>query len=201
MSKETVAYFFPVIAAFIGWATNYIAVKMLFHPRKEVNLFFMSIQGVFPKRQKKLAEELGKIVADELFSMADVKSHMASENMEQLVREIAEPKIDTFMKEKIVAALPMAAMFINGPLGETIKQQIIDEVTLVAQEFKIKFLEKMEADIDVKKVVYEKVANFSSDKLEEILFAIMKKEFRFIEFVGGVLGFFIGLVQMLLIIY
>lgn len=196
-----IIYLFPIIACFIGWATNYIAVKMLFHPREPMNFLFFTIQGVFPKRQKKLAEELGKIVAEELFSMSDVREHMNSENMTELIREIAEPKIESFIHEKLIAAVPMAAMFVNGPLGETIKKQIMDEIASVADEFKGKFLDKMESEIDIKKVVYEKVTHFSSDKLEEILFAIMKKEFRFIEFIGGVLGFLIGLVQTLLVIY
>ena len=45
-------------------------------------------------------------------------------------------------------------------------------------------------------MVREKVSSFSSDKLEEILFAIMKREFRFVELVGAVLGFLIGSVQL-----
>ena len=48
----------PLIAAVIGWATNYIAVRMLFHPREEKRIFGLRIQGVFPKRQKALAEKL-----------------------------------------------------------------------------------------------------------------------------------------------
>ena len=53
-------------------------------------------------------------------------------------------------------------------------------------------------DLDIEKIVIEKVNNFSSDKLEQILFSIMKKEFRFIEIIGAVLGFVIGLLQILL---
>ena len=45
-------------------------------------------------------------------------------------------------------------------------------------------------------MVTDKVSNFSSDKLEEILQSVMKKEFKFIEIIGGVLGFVIGLIQM-----
>ena len=50
--------------------------------------------------------------------------------------------------------------------------------------------------MDVETVVREKVEAFSSDKLEEMLLSIMKREFRFIEVVGAVLGFVIGLVQL-----
>jgi uncharacterized membrane protein YheB (UPF0754 family) len=47
-------------------------------------------------------------------------------------------------------------------------------------------------------MVREKVANFSSDKLEDILQGVMKREFRFVEAIGGVFGFLIGVAQMLL---
>ena len=58
------------------------------------------------------------------------------------------------------------------------------------------FLSHLEINMDVETVGREKVEAFSSDKLEEMLLGIMKKEFRFIEWVGAVLGFVIGLVQL-----
>ena len=44
-------------------------------------------------------------------------------------------------------------------------------------------------------MVQERV-NASSEKLETLLNELMKKEFRFIELVGAVLGFLIGCVQL-----
>jgi uncharacterized membrane protein YheB (UPF0754 family) len=52
--------------------------------------------------------------------------------------------------------------------------------------------------LDVREVVRDKVLAVSSDKLEQLLFELMKKEFRFIEWVGAVLGFTIGCIQVLL---
>ena len=45
-------------------------------------------------------------------------------------------------------------------------------------------------------MVTEKVSGFSSDKLEQILGAVMKKEFWFLEIVAAILGLIIGLIQM-----
>jgi uncharacterized membrane protein YheB (UPF0754 family) len=58
--------------------------------------------------------------------------------------------------------------------------------------------DKLEKSLDVKELVREKVEAFSSDKLEEILFSIMRKEFRFIEIIGAILGFLIGCTQIAL---
>jgi uncharacterized membrane protein YheB (UPF0754 family) len=56
----------------------------------------------------------------------------------------------------------------------------------------------MKQDLNVEKMVVDKVSNFSSDKLEEILNAIMSKEFRFVEIIGAVLGFMVGCIQILI---
>ena len=58
------------------------------------------------------------------------------------------------------------------------------------------FVSHLEKNMDVEAVVREKVVAVSSDKLEEMLLGILKREFRFIEGVGAVLGFLIGLAQL-----
>ena len=63
------------------------------------------------------------------------------------------------------------------------------------------YANKLKNEVDVEAIVYEKVLNFSSDKLEEILYSIMKKEFKFIELLGGVLGFLIGIIQLCIVVF
>ena len=55
--------------------------------------------------------------------------------------------------------------------------------------------------LNIEEMVREKVVQFSSDKLEAVLFEIMRKEFKFIEIVGGILGFVIGVVQVMIVYF
>lgn len=192
-------YILPFISALIGWFTNYLAIKMLFHPRKEMNFVLFKLQGIFPKRQKKLAEQVGQIVESELFSIHDIIGKINKrENLED-VFVIIEARIDQYLHERLFKSMPMLKMFINDELIEKIKKSMVAEFEKMLPEVIEKFSLKLEQEVNVKEMVYEKIAAFSSDKLEEILFSIMSKEFKFIEIVGGVLGFIIGLVQLGLI--
>lgn len=192
-------YSLPIIAAFTGWLTNFIAVKMLFHPKEKVKVLFFSIQGIFPKRKQKLAEKLGKVVSNELFSINDIKEQLNSpENMEK-TGEIIEERIDVFLNEKIAQEMPMLGMFLNNGIKTQIKNTLTTEFKSAIPDIIGKYSERIEQAVNVEKIVYEKVANFSSDKLEEMLYSIMKKEFRFIEILGGILGFFIGIIQVLIV--
>ena len=65
----------PAIGALIGYCTNYIAVKMLFHPYKEVKLFGMTLPftpGVIPKNKPRLAKAISRAVADVLLTKQDI---------------------------------------------------------------------------------------------------------------------------------
>lgn len=186
----------PLIAAVIGWGTNYLAVRMLFHPRVEKRILGLRIQGVFPKRQKVLAEKLGQLVARELFSMQDVRKHLQGEEFIAHVTEAIEAKVDEFLQEKLAETIPMASMFLGSGMVDTIKHSLVESLAKAVPELGDMFVTHLEKNMDVETVVREKVEAFSSDKLEEMLLSIMKREFRFIEVVGAVLGFVIGLVQL-----
>ena len=60
------------------------------------------------------------------------------------------------------------------------------------------YMKTLESKLDLEKMVTQKVSGFSSDKMEDILNQIMSKEFKFVEIIGGVLGFLIGILQVLL---
>lgn len=192
-------YTLPFIAALTGWITNYIAVKMLFHPRKPVKILFFKIQGIFPKRQKKLAEKLGKVVASELISLDDIKDKLNTPEQTQQVTAILESRIDYFLTEKVKESFPMLAMFLNEDLRNKIKTLLSEEISGALPQVIDSTTTRLEKSFDVETIVKQKVEAFSTDKFEEILLSIMKKEFKFIELLGGVLGFIIGLIQILLL--
>lgn len=194
-----VIYILPLIAALTGWVTNFLAIKMLFHPRKEIKLGFITIQGIFPKRKNMLAEKLGKIVSSELFSFQDIKDRFTHTSTALEINKVLDEKLEDFLEVKLREMLPMVSLFIKSEKKQRIKNTLHEEFQNILPEILNKYAEKIEQDIDVEKIVIKKVEAFSSDKLESILFSIMRKEFKFIEILGGVLGFLIGLIQVLLL--
>ena len=61
----------PLIGAVIGYVTNWIAVKMLFRPRKEIRVFGKRLPftpGVIPRGQGRLASSSWKCCGDTAFN-------------------------------------------------------------------------------------------------------------------------------------
>ncbi len=189
-------YLIPFISAFIGWFTNWVAIKMLFHPRTPKRFLGITIQGIFPKRQQQFATKLGTVVANELLHFDELAERIKDPVNLQDLAPFIEKHIDDFLQVKLKEKLPVISMFVGEGTLQKIKEGLMEEIEVLLPQIVTKFTDRLGTHIDVEKMVTEKVANFSSDKLELILQSIMKKEFRFVEILGGVLGFIIGLLQV-----
>jgi uncharacterized membrane protein YheB (UPF0754 family) len=188
----------PVISAFIGWFTNWIAIKMLFHPREPKKILGITFHGIFPKRQKIFAEKLGQLVSRELLSFGDIESKITSpENLKKIMPMI-ETHIDNFLRFKLADEMPFISMFIGDKTINSLKTVFMKELETLFPQVMKGYMTNLQQELDLEKIVTEKVAGFSSDKLESILQQIMSKEFRFVEIIGAVLGFIIGLFEVVI---
>ncbi len=189
-------YLIPVISAFIGYFTNWIAIKMLFHPKEPINILGLKVQGIFPKRQQQFAQKLGVLVANELLHFDEIAERLKDPKQLESLTPTIEAHINTFLEVRLKEKIPVISMFVTGKTLDKIKEGMMDEINALLPQIIGEYTEGLQEKIDIEQMVTEKVAGFSSDKLEEILFAIMKKEFRFVEILGGVVGFLIGLLQV-----
>jgi len=187
-----------VLSTFTGWVTTWIAVKMLFHPRKPIKFPGFTLQGIFPKNQRLIAEKLGQVVGKELLSFDEIEQKVTNpENLQKLKPEI-EAHIDGFLNNRLKEVFPMLAMFIGEKTISQLKEAFLMELENLFPILMKTYMTKLQHDLDLEKIVTEKVAAFSSEKLEDILLQITKKEFKFLEFIGGFFGLLIGIVQVLL---
>jgi uncharacterized membrane protein YheB (UPF0754 family) len=85
---------------------------------------------------------------------------------------------------------------VTSRLSATFMEELQKEIPAVMDSL----LEKVEAKIDFREIIQKKIEQFDPSKLESIVYAIASKELKAIEILGGVLGFIVGLVQLLLII-
>ena len=169
---------------------------MLFHPREPKKILGLTIQGIFPKRQQQFAEKLGKLVSEELLSFKDIAHKITDPgNLDQLLPHVEE-HIENFLKVKLKESMPMISMFIGEKTVTQLKGVFLEELRILFPTLMERYMGHLQEQLDLEKIVVDKVSSFSSDKLESILQHIMAREFRFVEILGGVLGFLIGLVQV-----
>ena len=188
----------PIISAFIGWFTNWIAIKMLFHPKEPKRILGLTFHGIFPKRQKIFAEKLGKMISVEFLSFEDIEEKIANpKNLEKLMPLIGA-HVDNFLKNKLSDEMPFLSLFIGDKTIKSLKKTFMQELEILFPRLMKSYAGHLQEELDLEKIVTEKVSAFSTDKLEDILYQIMSKEFRFVEILGGIIGFIIGIIQVMI---
>ncbi len=191
-------YTIPFISAFIHWLTIWMALKLLFHPRRPRKILGFTLHGVFPKRQPQIADSLGRIVGQELLSFDDIEHTITNPANVRRILPLAEQHIDNFLRHKLKESMPMIAMFIGDKTINQLKTVFMQELEDLFPVIMKNYVMHLKQDLDLERIVVEKIANFSSDRLETMLNQILTKEFRFVEVIGAALGFLIGLLQILI---
>ena len=186
----------PLIAALIGWFTNYVAVKMLFRPYKKIKFGPLEIQGIFPKRQQIMAEKIGKLVSEEFLSINDIKETITPQGDLSMINKKIEIRIDEYLSTTFPANYPFMSFFVRTNTKSKLKTDFLFQVDQLAPQIVEQYISDMEGKLNVANIVQERISLLSPVDLEKLLLKILSKEFRFIELVGAVLGFIMGLIQV-----
>ncbi len=186
------------IGAGIGWVTNYVAIKMLFRPYKEINLGLFKIQGLLPKRKHEIGESIAEIIQTELVSLKDIVNSMDKNKLEEKMSEAIDKILEEKLEREITRNFPMIAMFLSRDILEKIKEIIKNSILENKETIIEMFSNYLEENVDFKGIIVRNVDAFSLEKLEEVTYSLAAKEFKHIEVIGAILGAIIGFVQFII---
>ncbi len=192
------------IGGFIGYITNLIAVKALFHPRRPVKLLFIQYQGLMPKRHQELADNVGKLVEGELINIDEILDKIEPNDLDPFIKKVSSQirlNIEEDLKSWLTNALdkiPLVKISINTIMQTTmdkaemelygvIKKQVPSILDAAGKEIK--------ENLSVKDIVTEKIAEMDIIKVEELFDRIARKEMQAIVWLGGILGMVVGALQ------
>jgi uncharacterized membrane protein YheB (UPF0754 family) len=179
----------PLVGGLIGWMTNLLAVRMLFHPRKPV----CRLQGLLPRRQAELAASVGEVVGNELVPVDELLRGLDDVDLTPHLSELLDEAINSKLED--VKRLPLIGGLVTperiAQIRDAVLKQLKDKQPILMKRFK----EVVKDKINIGQIAEEKLAAFDLDRLERIVNRVASKEFRAIELWGAVLGLIIGLVQ------
>lgn len=186
------------IGAGIGWVTNYVAIKMLFRPYKEINLGLFKIQGLLPKRKHEIGESIAEVIQTELVSLQEILKSLDGEKLEKEMSAVIDRILEEKLQSEITRNFPMLAMFLSSDMLEKIKGIIKNSILENKDNIVEMFSNYLKENVDFKGIIVKNVDAFSLEKLEEVTYTLAAREFKHIEVIGAILGAIIGFVQFII---
>ena len=201
--KHLILQFLMMVAVgtLIGWFTNYLAIKLLFRPYKEMNFFFFKIQGLIPKRRDEISENIADVVEKELISVDDIENKLKEVEFDDgMIEKVLDKLVEEKLKKSILEKNPLLKMIINDSMVDKIKKYFKNMILENKDEILSEMIKIGKEKIDFKEIILEKMKNFSLEEIEKIILSISKNELKHIEIIGGGLGGLIAIFQFLFMV-
>ncbi len=100
----------PLIGALIGYLTNKVAIKMLFRPLKPWYIFGKRLPltpGIIPAKRHELAENIGKMVGDQLLTPQDVGQALSTEAFQEHLHRLVDRRVQEILSKDLGTVLDL----------------------------------------------------------------------------------------------
>lgn len=189
----------PLGGVFVGWATNWLALKMIFNPKKEISVLGMRFQGLFIKRQKEVSTEYAKIITNKVLTVERMFDRIfrgnASDRLINLLHDHVKDAIDT----QAGLSRPIYQIFAGKAKYTELKNLAADRfVEELPRSIQSTFDYAHEA-LDLETTMREKMISLSPVEFEGVLRPAFQEDEWILITVGAVLGGLAGVSQLLML--
>jgi len=164
-------------------------------------IFGLRVQGILPKKQSIIADQAGKIVAEQFFSLKTIEEKIADPSILQKIMPSIEDHIDDFLRNKLKKEMPFIGMFVGDKTISSLKKVFITELETLFPNIMKNYASNLITDLNIEQLVSEKIATASLLDIEASFKKSFSKEMRLLELMSASIGLIIGLITMLLIVY
>jgi uncharacterized membrane protein YheB (UPF0754 family) len=200
MGNITTILFLAIIGGIIGWITNVLAIKLIFRPINPIRIPILNIEilGLIPKRRGEIPQNIGEIVQNELISLDEIVDEVLKEEDKDRIVKYIKLKINNVISDKMPVFIPSTFKeLIQGYLDDIVEQEVSATVTDLSEELVHRATDR----VNIQKMIEDKINELDLEKLEDMILSIAKQELKHIEVLGLVLGFLIGIIQGLIVMY
>ncbi|NCF19211.1 MAG: hypothetical protein GWP63_13290 [Haliea sp.] len=189
-------FIIPFIAAFAGWGTNWLAIKMTFYPLEYVGKFPFGWRGVVPSRIRKFATGMVDTTIGRIGGLPAMVDALDMEEVKTYFLEAATPMIAEavhgLMREQQRVLWENLPAPTKKLVFQVVEMEMNDGIDALADDIHDHF----ERLLDLRELVVRKCEE-NPDLLNQMVFACASKELSFLVFSGAFFGFAFGVVQAL----
>lgn len=192
----------PIFGGLTGWFTDWLALKMIFNPKKPTRyLGVFEWQGLFLKRRKEVAADYGELIAREIITPKNVMEAVLRGPLSDRLFALVAAQVRTVIDKQSGPARPLVMLAVGSGRYQAIKNSIADKVIARLPETMTHIESYAEDAMDIRNTLVTKMQEMSEDEFEELIRPAFEQDEWILITVGAVLGFGVGELQVILVKY
>ena len=186
----------PIAGTAVGYATNWLAIWMIFEPVEPRKLGPFTMHGLFLRRQNEAAEAYANVIADDVVTLSNIGDELLHGPRSDRTRQM----IETAMRPALDRATGTARSAVRVAVGTREYDSIRDSVAVEAVDYTMTPLtdpefNKRQSEA-VRKLISTRMKEMSSTDFSEMLRSAMREDEWLLVLHGAVLGFGAGLIHL-----
>lgn len=185
----------PLVTAFIGWFTNWAAIKMIFEPAQFVGVGPIGWQGIVHRLAPKLAKEIASTTSTVL-RPSDMLARLDTSGLRELLGDRLDPAL-----EKVVSDI--AELLSPGLWDEmapeariAVLDQVRDHIHGGADDLITSLRQDIDEIVELEPLIITALTGENTRRLAALTQEIGGRELSFIILYGGVFGLIVGITQL-----
>lgn len=203
--QMAVWYFFqewwilPVFGLLVGYATNWLALKLIFQPIEPVNILGKKFQGLFITRQNEVSAEYANMLAHEIFTFDRIFAAIVNGPTKQRFVDLISHHAKNAIDDGVGLGKPVIKL-ITGERNYEKMKNIAVEKTIKELPSSVKpVFPYAEEAMDLETVFRTKMQALSSLDFVDFLRPVFQEDELKLILVGAVLGMVAGIGQLILV--
>ncbi len=189
----------PFFGLLVGWATNWIAINVIFRPLHPVRLGPFSLQGLFLKRQPQVAKVWCRIVTREILTLRSLVDAMLNgphaARTAVLIRQGIEPVVDRALPE----LQTVAHLMLGSQALQELRLAVGDKAVAVSElPFDDWNFNHQRAAV-IEEILRARMVELPTEEFQDLLRPCFQEEELKLILVGAVLGCAAGFAQLFLV--
>ncbi|MBM7771478.1 uncharacterized membrane protein YheB (UPF0754 family) [Actinokineospora baliensis] len=192
----------PLFGGLTGWLTDWLALKMIFFPRRPKRfLGLVTWQGMFQRRRMAVARDYGELIAGEILTVANVLEAVLTGPGADRLHRMVEREVRRAVDEQASLAKPLVVAAVGPRRYQEMKaaaaRRAIEHVPDT-----VRHIEGYATDaLDIRATIVRQIQGLTPVQYEGLLRpAFRQDEWKLIT-VGALIGFLVGELQVLLLLH
>lgn len=189
----------PVAGLIVGYATNWLALKLIFQPVEPVKILGMKFQGLFITRQDEVSAEYAKMLAYEIFTFDRIFAAIVNGPTKQRFVDLISHHAKKAIDDGVGLSKPVVK-FISGERNYERMKNIAVEKTIKELPSSVKpVFPYAEEAMDLETVFRTKMQALSPPDFVDFLRPVFQEDEMKLILVGAVLGMAAGIGQLIFV--
>ena len=188
----------PLFGLVVGYATNWLALEMIFRPQQPRGIGPFRWQGLFHKRQQEVARDYAKLIADAVVTPSHIIESVIEGPNAGRVFDMVERQLNAAFDRRRGPALSLLRITLGAERLDEIKDQLVTRIVARLPEMMRQVDAYAKDAMDLSTTLAERLRSLSPSEFEDMLRPAFKEDEWILIAVGAALGFAVGLGQLLL---